>query len=136
MNKIEAIRINSNEYGKLTVYPDSKCSFGNMYFVTCTKYKKNLSGVISADGEEIIPMQEMELQELINTPTNSDFCLGFKCNGTDLLQYYHIKKNDKNGYRLVTKTSVDDEVPLQVRQVPNCDNYWIFEAHKKDLMKF
>lgn len=127
------MNIESQNFGKLTVYlKDDKNKIGDGYLVTATKKEKHLTGFIDFQGKEIIPIQEMELEEMFHTAKYQDICFGFRIPDAKVLQYYHIKKKADGNYKWILKTNPFDSVPIAIRKVAEHSNFWIFEAVKEN----
>jgi len=133
-NNVVVVNVSTEEYGNVKVYlEDSTNKIGNGYYVTATKNKKHLAGFVDIDGNEIIPLSEMELDEFFYTPKYKDICFGFKVPNNERLIYFHVKKQNDNKYKLVMSTDVFDGVPLSVIKVKEDPNFWIIKAIKKDV---
>lgn len=128
IEKYRKLKINSKNYGLIPIYlSNSENKIGDGYFITKKKNRKIISGFVDYFGNEIIPLEEMELEELFYTKDYNDICMGFKLPNTDNLKYYHIKKID-NIYHNVLTTYPYEEPHFEIREVKENPNFWIFEA--------
>ena len=119
--------INSVNYGKVLVNINDSCRFGNCYFVTGNKLTKKLSGIVDKNGNEIIPLDEMELKESFVDLEKENSCFGFKYKDSEILEYYHVKSYDEKA-KLVLKTGRNDDIPIKISLVMANPNYWVFET--------
>lgn len=119
--------IETQKYGSVTIYLDENTRFGNTYFVTATKNGTVLAGLVDEDGKEIIPLDEMTLDEFFYTKGKRDICFGFKIPGVDTLKYYHVQRQKDNTYRLRIATNPLDPEPISIRQVKEDNSTWVFE---------
>lgn len=132
-NNILVVKVLTEKFGNVKVYlEDSANKVGNGYYVTTIKNKKHLAGFVDIDGNEIIPLDEMELSEFFYTPSYQDICFGFKIPDTDILKYFHVKKQLNGNYKTVMATDPFDEVPLTIIRIKEDPNLWLFQAIKKD----
>lgn len=126
------LQVKSKNYGNITVYPSDETRFGNGYFVTATKNKKSLAGFIDTNGQEIIPLEEMKLDEYFCTKYQDDICFGFRVPDIDTLKYYHVQKQEDNTYKLKIATNPYDLEPISIRQVKENENLWVFDKQTMD----
>lgn len=119
--------IETQNHGTVTVYMDDNARFGNAYFVTAAKNKVVLSGLVDREGKEIIPLEEMVLEECFYTDRKEDICFGFRLPECDTLKYYHVQRQKDNTYKLKISTNPLDQEPISIRPVKEDKNTWIFE---------
>lgn len=124
--------IETKNYGLVTVYFDENLRFGNTYFVTAVKNKVHLSGLVDKEGNEVIPLEEMTLDEFFYTKHKMDICFGFKIADVDTLKYYHVQKQENNTYKLKIATNPFDHEPISIRQIREDDNTWVFDKQTED----
>lgn len=124
--------IETQKYGSVTVYLDDNTRFGNAYFVTATKNGIHLAGLIDEEGTEVIPLDEMTLDEFFYTKQKRDICFGFKIPEMDTLKYYHVQKQKDNTYKLKISTNPNDLEPISIRQVKEDNNTWVFDKQTVD----
>lgn len=124
--------IETEKYGNVTVYKDEKTRFGNIYFVVANKGKKQLAGVIDKKGQEVIPIEEMTLEECFYTKNKEDICFGFRILGLDTLKYYHVQKREDDIYKLKIATNPYDLETISIRQVKENQDVWVFEKKTKN----
>lgn len=132
-NNVLVVKIPTKDFGDVKVYlHDSTNKIGNGYYVTATKNKKHLAGFVDVYGNEIIPLKEMKLSEFFYTPSYQDICFGFKIPDTEVLEYYHVQKQQNGSYKIVMKTNPFDSVPLSVIRIKEDPYLWLFQAMKND----
>lgn len=124
--------IETKNYGLVTVYFDENLRFGDTYFVTAVKNKVHLAGLIDKEGNEVIPLEEMTLDEFFYTKHKNDICFGFKIADVDTLKYYHVQKQKNNTYKLKIATNPFDQEPISIRQIREDDNTWVFDKQAED----
>lgn len=123
------LKIETKNYGTVTIYlNDEENKIGDGYFVTATKRRKKLAGFVDYNGKEIIPLQEMELKEEFHSKDYHNICFGFQMPNCNVLEYYHVKKQNDGKYRWVLRTCYSDIPALTIQQVKENDDLWLFKT--------
>ena len=125
--KESKFNISTKNYGELEINVSKKDKLGNGYLLCSKKDDKLLTGYIDLDFNEIIPFDNIKLNELFYTENYNDVCLGFKLPDCEYLEYYHIKKIGKEECKIVFVTGAYDDKPLAVRKTES-NNYWLIES--------
>lgn len=123
------LKVETKNYGTVTIYlNDEENKIGDGYFVTATKHRKKLAGFVDYTGKEIIPLQEMELKEEFHSKDYHNICFGFQMSNCNVLEYYHVKKQNNGKYRWVLRTCYSDIPALTIQQVKENDDLWLFKT--------
>lgn len=123
------LKVETKNYGTVTIYlNDEENKIGDGYFVTATKHRKKLAGFVDYTGKEIIPLQEMELKEEFHSKDYHNICFGFQMPNCNVLEYYHVKKQNNGKYRWVLRTCYSDIPALTIQQVKENDDLWLFKT--------
>lgn len=123
------LKIETKNYGTVTIYlNDEENKIGDGYFVTATKHRKKLTGFVDYNGKEIIPLQEMELKEEFHSKDYHNICFGFQMPNCNVLEYYHVKKQNDGKYRWVLRTCYSDIPALTIQQVKENDDLCLFKT--------
>ena len=123
---VGSVVVQNKVYGNIITYPDEKSMIGDLFFVVGKYQNRNLAGVIDKDGNEVIQLDDMKLISCFCTKDNNDYCLSFKRNNSDYLDFYHIRKDDNNKTRVVCYVTDAFKTTL-IEIVNNRDNYLVFK---------
>lgn len=133
INKL--VTIDSQKYGKVKAWLyQGNCKHGNSYFVLTKKNSMVLSGVVDEEGNEIIPIDNMDLTGLVVADNGSDLCYEFMHHDSNQPETYHVKIYDNKKAKLVFKTDYKSEIPLSICMMEDTQDYWLIEMgteHKK-----
>ena len=126
------IKVNSKKYGKVNTWLSRRAKYGDGYFTVTNKGNKVLSGLVDEFGNEIIPLDNMELTGLLIANKGNDVCFEFMHPNNEIPEYYHIKIDEDNKSKLVFKTDYNSEIPLFICSLDNTEDYWAIQMGIED----
>lgn len=126
------ITIKSKKYGNIKALIYRKLKYGDGYFVIAYKDKKELSGLVTEDGKEIIPLDNMNLSGLTVANEGKDICFEFMHKNSSVPESYHVKVYNNKKCRLAFRTNYKLEVPMSICRLDDTDDYWLIQMGKDD----
>ena len=109
---------------------------GNLYHVSAIINGKELFGLVTEDGKEIIPISKIFLTVFQIYNNGKDMLLAFKYNRCKSLEYYHIRNYDDGTSKIIFKTDRKSEIPLSIGAFKSTEDYWVIEMASKNDEKY
>lgn len=125
-------KIHTKLHGTVNVRFAKKNMICGAYLVTGYKNGKNLCGLVTKDGKEVIYMRDMKLKELAYNEDETAAYLGFESPKSDIPQYYVVKEDKEKDCRLVTLINNNkNSIPMYFVTIKNTSKLWVLQTDEQ-----